>query len=120
MISLKDKNDMDNIVKNIDDIFEELKICAYGRTLPSGRDTGCLPSFFAANAKKFFAEIDKLNEKSPNIWKGNEYQDIFDCERLSRYDLAIASGKNCKNSEAIVLKYLDKFTEIVDIIHCNL
>lgn len=110
---------MEQIIKNIDDILEQLKKCAYGWTMPTGNETGCMPSHFASNARKFFAEIDKINEISPNFWGENEYITVYDCERLSRHELAWASDKACRNSEDIVLEYLNQITEIVEMIHHN-
>lgn len=110
---------MEQIIKNIDDILVQLKKCAYGWTMPTGNETGCMPSHFASNARKLFAEINKINEVSPDFWGENEYNTVYDCERLSRHELDWASDKACKDSEDIVLKYLDKITEIVEMIHRN-
>lgn len=110
---------METIMKRIDDIFEQLKICAYGRTLPSGNEAGCNPAHFANYAKKFFEEIDNLNNQYPDFWKNREYYTIYDCERLSRRDLAWASDKACKDSEDIVLRYLNQIMEILEMIHRN-
>lgn len=110
---------MEQIIKNIDEILEQLKKCAYGWTLPSGNETGCMPSHFANYAKKFFAEIDKLNDESLLFWEENEYTMVYDCERLSEHDLACASNKSCKDSKEIVLKYLRQITEITETIHRN-
>lgn len=108
---------MEQIIKNIGEILKHLKECAYGRTLPTGHEIGCVPSHFAGYARQLFAEIDRINELSPNFWENNEYMTVYDCERLSKYDLAIASDKTCKNSEDIVLKYLGQISEIVEMIH---
>lgn len=112
-------SNMEQIIKNIDELLEQLKKCAYGWTMPSGNETGCMPSHFASYATKMFAEIDKINEVSPDFWGENEYYTVYDCERLSRHELAWATDKACKNSEDIVLKYLAKITEIVEMIHRN-
>ena len=110
---------MEQIITNIDDILVQLKKCAYGWTMPTGNETGCMPSHFASNARKLFAEIDKINEVSPDFWGENGYITVYDCERLSRQELAWASDKACMNSEEIVLKYLDQITKIVEMIHYN-
>lgn len=112
-------SNMEQIIKNIDEIFEQLKKCAYGWTMPSGNETGCMPSHFASYAIKLFAEIDKINGFSPDFWEENEYNAVYDCERLSRRELAWASDKACKDSKDIVLKYLVQITEIVEMIHRN-
>ena len=111
---------MEEIVKNIDNIFNQLKICAFGRRLPNGNETGCNPSHFASYAKQFFEEIDNLTKQNPAFWKDREYFTVYDCERLSKYDLAVASNRSCKNAEERVLDYLNQFSEIVDMIHRNL
>lgn len=111
---------METIVKRIDDILEQLKICAYGRTLPSGNESGCNPAHFASCAKKFFAEIHELEKQYPNLWKSREDFFVYDCERLSEHHLAVASCKSCKDAERIVLDYLNQFSRIVDMIHRNL
>lgn len=112
-------SNMEQIIKNIDELLEQLKKCAYGWTMPSGNETGCMPSQFASNTRKLFAEIDKIKKVSPDYWGENEYMSIYDCERLSGHDLAWASDKACKNSKEIVLKYLVQITEIVEMIHRN-
>ena len=110
---------MEEILKTIDEIMMQLNECAYGRDLPSGHETGCNPAHFASSAKRLFAAIDRINSLSLNFWKDNEYFRVYDCKRLSEHDLTWACEKTCRNSEKIVLSYLEQFGEIVEMIHRN-
>lgn len=110
---------MEAIFKTIDDLMVQLNKCAYGQTLPSGKEIGCNPAQFASYAKQLFALIDRINSLKPDFWKEHEYAIVYDCERLSKRDLTWACEESCKNYERIVLDYLDQFSEIVNMIHRN-
>lgn len=107
---------MEDLVNKIDEIFEQLKVSAYGRNLPSGNDSDCNPYHFARCAERFFLEIDKIPS---DFWKDREYVAVYDCERLSRHDLSVATLKSCKNQKEIITQYLHQISEIVDMIHRN-
>jgi len=89
---------MEQIIKNIDELLEQLKKCAYGWTMPSGNETGCMPSHFASNTIKLFAEIDKINEVS--------YHEVYEEECYIRLPLNVVLA--CiKETDGIVIHYED-------------
>lgn len=107
-----DKNVIISTTLNrIDDCLKNMRKCADGWTLPTGREIPCDPIRFSNYTKRMFEEIRNLPSK---YFDYNDNIRIFHCEREALEDIAKESYKKNGDTERVVLKYLNEIENMVD------
>lgn len=114
---MEEKTNIKKSLKRIDDLLNQLKVCAFGKTLSNGIELPCNPTHFSNNVRRVFDEIRRLPKKFFSLNDGIE---IFHCEREAIEDIAKETCVKNSDMERIVQYYYNNIENIVNNIHAKI
>lgn len=114
---MEEKANIEKSLKRIKDVLNQLKVCAFGKTLSNGIELPCNPMHFSNNVKRIFDEIRQLPKKHFTL---NEEIEIFHCEREALEDIAKEACVKNGDTERIVQYYYNNIENIVNNIHAKI
>lgn len=111
---MKELNNVEDILKEIDNCMKDLKSCVHGRALPSGQEQYCDPHLFINYVQNLFRAVRRL----PQLYFSREEErQIYHCEREAIEDMAKESCKKDGDVERIAYYYLNEIENIIHNIH---